>query len=66
MPNPVDDVVARISIVGPGLMTLEERKMVARWLRGHATALVADGDKYTDKKYSARLHGPLRNYIEEK
>lgn len=63
--NP-DDVIAKIVITGPGLMDEEERKIVARWLRRKAADLIAEGDQYTDSKYTARLHGPLANYKNNK
>lgn len=52
------DVIARLTVLGVGLMNEEERKDVARWLRGLASRIQQEGEQFVDGRFTARLHGP--------
>lgn len=58
----LQDEVARVTILGADLMSDEERKAVARWLRGVASNLISEGEDYASR-FTSRMHGPIKNYI---
>ena len=45
---------AVVTIHGAGRMTPEGRKAIAAWLREHAKALLKDGARYTEGRYTGR------------
>ena len=48
--------VARMSIQGPGTMTTQSRRDVARWLRSRADHLLKQGSKYTTGRFTAAFN----------
>lgn len=45
---------AILTIKSPGTMSKKGRKAIAAWMQRQATDFVQLGDKYTDRKFTAR------------
>jgi hypothetical protein len=45
---------AILTIKSPGKMSKKGRRDIAKWLERQAKNLLADGDKYTDGRFTAR------------